>query len=208
MDDVLNEGVFDATSAQALRWLTRRHRTMVARSRCYRKTASLGSTVVGQQEYALPTGLISIDEVTVAGVTYGPGWHRDISSDAQGLLWLCGTGGVYTPEESVSGAAALTLIPAPTTAGDDVSIRGVFLPPADLSVSDDATILIPAQYDDGLVAGAMATALMRGPGDFRQDLAQGFEQAFVDTCEELRRDVSRRYRGAGGARIRVLGINA
>lgn len=42
----------------------------------------------------------------------------------------------------------------------------------------------------------------------RADLAQTFEQTFSDACEELRRQVERKYRGSGPQQIRVQGFNA
>lgn len=208
VDYVLNEGIFDATSAQALRWLTWRHRKMVVRSRCYRKTASAGTTAIGTRDYALPAGIVEIFEVQVAGVTYGKGRHEDISAQSQSLLWLWGTGGVVSPEESATGGLELALIPTPTTAGDAITVRGAFLPPADLLTADDTTLLIPADFDEALGAGGIAMGMSGGPGDYRADLAQGFESKFDTACEELRRQVDRRYRTNGPATIRIAGVNA
>jgi hypothetical protein len=207
VDDVTNEGSFDATAAQVLRALTRRHRKMVVRARCYRKTVSLGSTVVSQRDYALPTDLRGIFEVTVAGITYGDARHVDISSQFQGLLWLCGTGGVAAPEEDASGLGELALIPTPGTAGDDISVRGFFAPP-DLLTADDTTLKVPSDYDEELKAGGIAELLRGALGDFRADIAAPFDQVFQQGCEELRVDTNRKYRAPGPAQIRVVGYNA
>lgn len=205
VDDILNEGGFDATPAQALRWATRRHRKMVVRARCLRKTVtSAGPTVATQRDYALPADIRGIFEVTVAGITYGEGWHTDISAQFQNRLWLCGTGGVTAGEEDASGLGELALIPTPTAGGDEIGVRGFFAPP-DLLVADDTTLKVPSDYDDALVAGGIATGYRRLLA--RPDLAGPFEQDFSNACEELRLDTNRKY-GRGVAQIRVAGYNA
>lgn len=204
VDDILNEGGFDATPAQALRWATRRHRRLVVRARCYRKTVSIGLTVASTRDYALPTELRGIFSVTVAGVTYGDGRHSDISAEAQRRLWLCGTGGVTTDEEDANGLGELALIPTPTTGGSDIAVRGFFAPP-DLSLSDDTTLKSPSDYDDVLVAGGIGTGYRRLLA--RPDLAGPFEQEFGNGCEELRLDTKKKYRKQGPATIRVAGVN-
>lgn len=206
--EVLAEGEFDATDAQALRALTRRHRKMVVRAECYRKTVPVGPTVADVRDYALPADLRGIYSVTVGGITYGDGRHVDISSQAQGLLWLSGPGGIVAAEEDSSGLGELALIPTPSSpGGDTIDVRGFFAPP-DLDVGDDSTLKIPSDYDDALAAGAIATLMRRGTGDFRSDIAQPFESEFSDACEELRRQVKRAVHGSGPAQIRVAGYNA
>jgi len=176
------------------------------RARCFRKTVSLGSTVANQRDYALPTDLRGIFEVTVAGITYGDARHVDISSQFQGLLWLCGTGGVVAPEEDSSGLGELALIPTPGTAGDDIAVRGFFAPP-DLLTADDTTLKIPSDYDEALKEGGIAALMSGALGDFRSDLAQDHEQKFQQGCEELRVDTNRRY-SSSPAQLRVVGYNA
>lgn len=203
VDDVLLEGVFDATSAQALRWLTRRHRKMVARSRCYRYEASLGGTVAAQGEYALPAGLVEVDEVTVGGDAYGKANHVDAGRIAAGRMFILGSGGLFSGGEDTVGGQTVTLSPVPTDNDLPIVLRGSFLPP-DLQTADDSTLKIPADFTDALVSGAIATGLSRTEN--RPDLAQYHEQTFADACEELRRQVNRRYRGSGPATIRVQGL--
>ncbi len=205
VDQVLSEGQFDATQDQALRWLSVRQRQMVARSRSLRKTVSVGPTVAGQRDYALPGEVVEIQEVTVNGLTWGKGTHVDLSRGAQGYLRLSESGGIVASEETAAGGTEIALYPTPTEAGLPIEVRATFLP-ADLSVGDDATLVIPGDYVDALVSGAIATALVRLEN--RPDLAQYHEGVFSSANEELRRMVSRRYRGPGPATIRVRGINA
>lgn len=202
---VKSEASFDVTDAVALGWLNRRHRVMVRRSRCYRYTASLGSTVAGQRDYALPTGLVESYEVDVGGLAYGKAKHTDFANGAQGYVVLSGDGGIFGAEESATGDLEVALFPTPTTSGQAITIRAAWLPP-DLSMSDSTTLKIPSSYNDALIAGAVGTGLRRV--EHRPDLAQPHEQEFADACEELRREVNRRYRGSGPAQIRVVGLNA
>jgi hypothetical protein len=203
VDDVLNEGVFDVTSAQALRWLTRRHRKMVARSRCWRYETSLGGTVAAQGEYALPAGLVEIDEVTVGGDAYGKANHVDAGRVAAGRMFVLGDGGLFSGGEDNQGAGTVTLLPVPVDSGVPIVLRGAFLPP-DLQTADDSTLKVPGDFTDALVSGAIATGLSRTEN--RPDLAQYHEQVFSDACDELRRQVNRRYRGSGPATIRIQGL--
>lgn len=207
VSDVLTEGSFDADSSQALKWLNRRHRKMVARSRCYRKTTEIGPTVASQRDYAIPADVVEILEVTVAGMPAGRARHVDLALGALSYVILSGDGRVLAPEESATGAAEIGLYPSPDTAGQSIQMRAAFLPP-DLATGDDTTLKIPQDFTETLVSGAIAWGLRVAPGDFRADLAQSFEQEFNDGCEELRRQVARRYRATGPSQIRVQGVNA
>lgn len=198
------EATVDLTAAEALTRLNRAHRRFVSRARAFRKTVSIGPTVAAQSAYALPSGLVELWEVQVAGVTYGRALHTDIALDVQGWLLLDGLGGVIAPEESASGAREVSLIPAPVTGGDTVTVRGAFSP-ADLVAGGAAsTILVDDDFYDDLVECAVAPVLRRlGEGD--PDTLEAKTEARV---EEFARRVRRRYRGPGPAQIRVQGINA
>lgn len=201
---VKSEASFDVSDAAALAWLNRRHKAMVVEAKALRYTATL-TTVAGQRDYALPGDLVEIEEVTVGGMPYGRGSHADLTRGAQGYLILSGPGGVVTSEETASGAPEVALFPTPTTGGDTILVRALWAP-ADLSTSDDATLLVPARFVDGLLAGAIATGLKRQ--EYRPDLAAAFEQDYQSAVEQWRRQVARRYRGSGPTLIRVIGVNA
>lgn len=207
--NVLAEGNFDATEAQALQWLSRRQRQMCARSRCYRKKLSIGPTVSEQQDYAVPAEVVEIREVLVNGLTYGTGRHVDLAQGAQGWLWLDGLawngGGIAMRDDDAEGTRKIALFPTPTEAGLEVVLIAVCLPP-DLAVGQDTTIKVPLDFMDALVAGAIATGLRRI--ESRPDLAVPFETEFTNGCSELMMQTNRRFRGAGAAQIRVQGLNA
>lgn len=204
VDTVRSEASFDIAPDKALAWLNRRHKAMVTEARALRFTASL-TTVAGQRDYVLPGDLVEIEEVSVAGVVYGRGWHTDLAAGAQGYLVLSGTGGIVTSEETSTGAPEIALFPTPTQGGQPILVRAIWAP-SDLSTQDDSTLRVPGRFIDGLISGAIATGLKRQ--EFRPDLAQAFEDEFASAVEQWRRQVARRYRGTGPAVIRVAGINA
>ena len=204
IDQVKSEAQFDVTDAAALAWLDRRHKKMTVRARAYRKSVSIGPTVANTRDYALPSDLVEVLEVSVDGMPYGRATHTDLSYGAQGWLLLDGIGGVIASEETASGDAEVALYPTPTQAGLTVTVRGIFRP-ADLVVGQDSGIEVPDEYLDSLVSGAIATGLARQ--EYRPDLAQSFEQDFENACEEWRRQLRRRYRGSGPTPIRIQGVN-
>jgi hypothetical protein len=204
IDQVVTEAQFDVTGDAALAWLDRRHKKMVVRARAYRKSVSVGPTVSGTSDYLLPTDLVEVLEVNVGGLPYGRGTHTDLAYGAQGWLVLDGIGGIVSSEETASGGAEIALYPTPTSSGDTITVRGVFRP-SSLAVGADTTILVPDEFLDSLVSGAIATGLARQ--EYRPDLAQSFEQDYESACEEWRRQLRRRYRGAGPTPIRIRGVN-
>jgi hypothetical protein len=105
VDQVKTEAQFDVTDTAALAWLDRRHKKMVVRARALRKTVSIGPSVASQRDYALPSDLVEVLEVSVDGLPYGRATHTDLSYGAQGWLMLDGIGGVVASEET----AAVTL---------------------------------------------------------------------------------------------------
>lgn len=200
---VKSEASFDVTDAVAQAWLNRRYKQMVVRARALRYTTTI-VTVASQRDYALPSGLVEIDEVSVNGLIYGQGAHRDLANGALGYLILGGVGGLVTSEESLTGDPEIALYPTPTQAGLTIAVRGIW-EPSDLT-SGGTVSPVPVEFTDSLIAGAVATGLRRTL--HRPDLAQPHEQEFSEGCEEWRRQVARRYRGSGPVQIRVVGINA
>jgi len=208
---VLEEGQFDATNAQALRWLTVRQRQMCRRSKSYRKTLSLGPTAQGVATYALPDEVVEILMVEVGGYVYGHLRHQDPPEGAFGWVWIGGTGGLAGRQDSSAGVQQLWLYPTPDAGGATpppgatISVWAVCRPP-DLSETSPEGLVIPGEYMDALVSGAIATALLRT--EDRPDLASNHETIFLNACTELLQQSNRRYRGVGPAQIRVVGVNA
>lgn len=203
IDSVKSEAQFDVSDSAALTWLDRRHKSMVVRARALRKTASL-TTVASQRDYALPADVVEIMEVTVAGLPYGRATHTDLSYGAQGWVELTGIGGVVASEEDATGGPEIALYPTPTQSSLAILVRAVCRP-STLTVGVDSGIIVPDEFLDALISGAIATGLKRQ--EYRPDLAQSFEQEFSDASEEYRRRIARRYRGGGPAQIRIQGVN-
>jgi hypothetical protein len=201
---IVDEASFDVTSSQALVWLNRSWRTMLGRARAYRKTVSLGTTVANDATYDAPAGIVELYSVEVAGVPYGRARREDVYWDTQGRLVWTGPGetGLFYPDATAAAVSSITLIPAPTTAGQAMTGLAATYPP-DLTSDATGDTLLVAYADnryEGLIAGAMAIGYRReGNAGLRADAKTEFDQE----TEELRRDVKRRYRGPGPTQIRV-----
>lgn len=206
VDDIRQEGAFDVTEPQALRWLDRRHKAMCARGRVYRKTAEFGPTAAGQQLYGVGAGLVEAADVSVGGLPYTRGRHPDVVQDANGWLSLSGLGGLFVETASAAAANQIALIPTPSEAGLAVAVYGVFLPPS-LELDNAPGLMVDEDLVEGLLAGVFATGLSR-PSEARLDLAANYEAQFSAACEEQRRRVNRRLRGSGPSHIRVEAVNA
>lgn len=203
VDVVLNEGSFDVTEARILKWLNEAHRKLISRSTVLRKRLEVGPSVAGQANYELPDEVVQIREVLVGGRAYGTGRHSDISVGS--YLLIDGTGGVTAQDSTPGGAAQIALIPAPPEDGLSVQVYAVCRAD-DLVVGDDTTIGSPEEFDEDLIAGAIATGLAREA--MRPDLAVPFRQQHEGACTELLKQTRRRYRGPGPTQIRVEGYNS
>lgn len=206
---VTEDGQFDATETQVLRWLNERHRSMVSTCRCYRKTIDLGPTIEGQSEYELPDGLVEILQVTVGGQVWGTARHQDAASSAAGFLWLSGPGGVAGRDDDEAGVQQLQLVPGVgaggTAAGGELVVYAAMLPP-DLVSGDDSRLKVPVEYAPAIVSGAIATGNLRV--ESRSDLAAPLEQIFQTAVAALKRDTEVRFAGSATPQIRLLNVNA
>lgn len=200
--EVIAQGAFDASSADVLKWLNRRHKEMVNAARAYRKTLTVGTTVAGTSAYAVPAGVVEITDIEVAGLPWGKGRLTDIAAGTQGWLWIDSLGGLIVQSASSSGATQIVLVPAPATGGDAITAPNAAVTPPDLLIDNSVPLLIDDDLIEGLLAGVFATGLNR-PNEARPDLAGTqlglFEQAKADYA----RRVTRRLRGAGPSRIRM-----
>lgn len=204
--EIQRQGSFDATTADVLAWLNRRHKEMVNHARAYRDAVALGTTVSGTQAYALPAGIVELLEVTVAGVVWTRGRHSDIASDAGGWLTLDGLGGLVVPGANASSATVLHLIPVPTDSGQAIVAQAVVSPP-DLLLNDTVPLQIDDDSVEALLAGVFATGLSR-PGQGQQAEAAGQLALFEQGKAEFKRRVARRLRGSGPVMVRMRGVNA
>lgn len=211
---VVEDGTFDASQEQALRWLNERQRLMVARARNFRKTLSIpGGVVYGQSSYLLPPGILEILQITVGGIVYGNARHNDYAEGERGWVWLGGEGGIAGRDDDSAGAQYVRLFPVPAQGstglqpeeGAAISLYVAAQAPT-LTIDNEGTVVVPDEYLSGLISGAIATGLLRVEN--RPDLAKPHEELFDAACQELLRATNRRFRGTGPAQVRVKGINA
>ena len=207
---LLNEAAgaegFDATQAQLLLWLNRRHRDMVALSRSYRDRVDVGPTVADQEFYAV-AGVVETYNVEVNGVPFSKARRPDVYADSQGGLVWCGPSGSGFVVEDVNATnvQGFTLIPSPETAGLSINVWAAVMPP-DLVAGDAVSALkVDSDCYDALVSGVIASGLMRAQ---QASLAAPHERVYEAAVEKLRRRVKRRYNTMGPAQIRVQGITA
>lgn len=202
VDAVRVEGNFDIDEPRALRWLSDAHRRMCTRATCIRRRVQLGPSVKEQAAYAVPAQVVQILEVLVGGQKYDMGRHSDISVGQ--YLWIDGPG-VTAEDATEAGASQLSLVPVPSEDGLSIEVFAVCRASA-LLVADDTTLGVPAEFDQDVVAGAIAIGLAREA--MRPDLAQSFQAQFDSACTELLKSTRRRFRGSGPTQIRVQGYNA
>jgi hypothetical protein len=199
---VIEDGEFDATPAQALRWLSSRQKKMTARTACYCKTLSLGNTVAGQDTYSLPAEIVRVLQVTVGTFPLTQARHDDFAKLAAHWEILLGEGGIVGREDSAGGAAQLRIAPTPGDALSSIAVYAAMLSPG-LVIGDDATLVIPADYYDALISGAIATGSERT--EARYDIAAQAEGKFDAACQELAAATTRRFRPVGQQKARVSG---
>ena len=202
--DIREEGSFDCTEAQALRWLNRRHRQMCAIAECFRKRYVVPSgTVADQAEYTWPADLIRPLEVAVGGQVYEKAVHTDIRGVANGTVLVTGPGLLFAETASTAGVKQVSLIPAPSVAGDAIVIYGAFRP-LTLLMDNSVPLQIDDEAEEALLAGVYSTALAR-PNEARADLAASHEAIFQAGAQELRMRTKHRFQTPGPAQIRLVG---
>jgi hypothetical protein len=204
--EILAQGSFDLSQAEALAILNRRHKQMCARSRCRRdgRAATRDAAVGAAASYAAPAGLLDMTQMLVASVEYRKAKRQDIEAMVAGTLPLSGTGGVFVDYADLAHPVQWLVYPDPTPTA--VTVYGTYDPP-DLLIDNSVAFAVDADMVEGLMAGVFSTALSR-PGEARPDLAGLQEQLFMAACEELRGRVARRNRGGGPAQIRLSGLLA
>lgn len=206
VDNVLTEGRFDATPAQALNWINRKWRLMVSEARAYRKVVSVGTTSAGVSFY--PFSPIEAYSFEVAGVPYGKALRRDVYENLQGRLIWTGDGGLIVSDADDTGARGITLIPTPSEDGLAVTSFAAVMP-ADLTLDTDGDALLAAvlegDFHDELVAGALGTAMKRFEGE-RVAEADSYDAEFLRGVDRLRLRTRRRFRGAGPTQIRLARV--
>lgn len=200
---------FDVDEALAKAWVNERHRLMVAMSQWRTSTRSLGTTVAGTKDYALPADVVDIRRIrTLDGTTVVSQYDRASTDqmwdldDATSGVTTWGSGGLFSEDSDSDGASFIRLYPTPDTAGYTIQAMQA-LQPADLTADGD-TPLIPLDLHRHLLDGCRADGYAEN--DDRTDLADYYEQRFSEGVELLRRRKNTRV-GSGPQRVRALGVN-
>lgn len=202
--EIVDQVGFDVTEDNVLVWLDRRHKTMVRRARVRRALVDVGPTVAGQAFYVVD--VVELLDLKVAGVPYTKALRSDVYANQQGQLCWTGkgtTGLIVEDVDPTTGDGGLTFIPTPTTSGDEIVAYAAI--GAD-TLTLASPLLVGEEYHDALIEGASATGYAR---DSEQtNVADRNETRFDNKCEELRREIDKRYRGSGAQQIRIVGVNA
>lgn len=221
VNDILDEGAFDATDVQALRWLDRRHKQMCGRAQVYVADRAISLFSGAPDNYVtaqVPEGLVEAYKVEVfptstsSSIIYTRARTADLPAIRAGTLTLSGPGGVFVPTPGAEPLALderyLALYPKFDIPVFTSSVTGAYVPP-DLTATPSAEGILRIDDDavEGLLAGVFATALSR-PNEGRLDLAATYEAQFAAACEELRLRQRRRLRGTGPGQIRLVGFDA
>jgi hypothetical protein len=211
VSEILAQGSFDSTSAEALAILNRRHKQMSNRARAYRVQQAMTRADADVAVYASATGLVepltiqAIEDTTGdpgAVTIYTPAARRHVPAMLTGTLVLSSSdGGVFA---EYGGPTSWLLYPDPDDL--DVYAYGVYSPP-DLLIDNSVPFRVSDDAIEGLMAGVFATMLAR-PGEAREDLAAAQEARFSAACQEERERVNKRARGPGPAQIGLQGTNA
>jgi len=189
VEEVQDIVVSGTTDAIVSRWLNRRYRTMVAKSRWRTAEEEVATTVADQTDYNLDTnfevyevlGIKVVDATDATEAQYQPTSTRQGWGITDNSLVLEPGAKLFRPGYDTNGTVKqVGLIPTPDTTGD--SIVGLLsLYPA--SVSGSNNLIIPDEFVTPLVRGIAADVMALD--DEQQTEAGGHEAAFQSAIMEL-----------------------
>lgn len=201
--DVLVEQ-FDTDIPTASRIANARIRRLVTRAKWRLSHSTLATTVVGQNDYALPATVADVDMVWVAGDAYHRASREEITALHNDDAELSGASGAYALDEydATPGVKYLVLWPTPDTAGEPIVVFGARF--ATSATYGAATALpIPEDVESYLLSGCRADCYRQI--EDRADLAPPEEAEFEQGVSELRR--LRIELGGQAGRVRVEGYD-
>lgn len=198
-DDIVDRCVeqFDVTQAKAVAWTNERHARMCAEAQFRMAKKSIGTTVAGQSNYALPAEVVDLariridysdDPVLYDRVGIEQLWELDTLPGAR----LTGVGGVFAEDYQADGTVEVRLYPAPDEAG--LAITGLqVIQPATLSYGSGSALVVPTDLQPYLLDGVLADGYTQA--DENLDRAAYHEQRFAEGTERLRRRKNTRLGG-------------
>lgn len=200
--NVISQSGTDASRATVLSLLNEVYARQVVESRWLLETVSLGNTVAGTSDYSLADTIIDILALKVGATQFDTATTEQMWDLQGGNAFLSRSAGVWALTYSSTGGVSVTLFPTPGTSGDAISV----LVPAtatDLTDSGSVSPVTPADTHGSLIDGTTALILLRI--DERPDLAQVFEQRYLEATERLRR--RKNSRGGGPVTAQIEGIH-
>lgn len=193
----------NVTDATILSWLNARYRTFVSQTKWLKQVIELGPTVVSTRTYAIPDTVAEIRALELGS----EGEALRVNVEGMWALraktaWLSGPEvTAYAPSFDAAGAQSVEIYPTPTTAGVTISALVAALPSA-LTTSPDLTPVIPIDFHEAIVSGAIAMGYLRT--DARADLAAPYETEFTQAIALLKRRATARV-GQGPVRFPIAG---
>ena len=210
---VQQQGGFDpgssATSpAVILSWLNARYFELMAESAYSQGIREFGPTVAGQAEYLLPESVIRVKSLRVDGSRpWIPLKLEDVwDLEAGAAQFTLGAVGGFSEsfaevDSSGQGFCRVTLFPVPEESG--LTIKALcILRPIPLDVSNNVAPVLPDDFHEYVVEGAIAMGLRRD--DEREDGAAPYEARFKEAIQRLAARQRKRV-GRGPIQARVAG---
>ena len=207
------QGGFDSSSsatsdAVILSWLNARYSELSVESAYSQGTREFGPTVAGQADYVLPERVVRVKSLRVNGSRpWIPLKLEDIWDLEAGAAQFSmgGVGGFaenYAEvDSSGQGFPRVTLWPVPDTAGQTIKALCI-LQPIPLDVSNNVAPVLPDDFHEYVVEGAIAIGLRRD--DEREDGAAPYEARFKEAIQRLAARQRKRV-GRGPIQARVSG---
>lgn len=180
---VRDQGGFDtsstgSTAAEIKSWVNEAYKRMVVRSKWRKAQIQLALTVAGEDTYAVPELVEDIiDGLEIDGEAIE--WESDYADD---------------------GTAQIVLGSAPDTTGTPITALCALAPPP--LVSDTDVPIVPGDFHDALVDGAIGTGMRRVEERIQE--ADSYDARFLDETEKLRRRGNMRLK-SGPAILQVEG---
>lgn len=180
---VRDQGGFDSsstgsTAAEIKSWINEAYKRMVVRARWRKAQVQLAVTVAGQDTYAVPD--------TVEDIIEG------LEIDGEPVAWES----AYADD----GTAEIVLGTVPETAGVSITALAALSPPP--LVADADVPIVPGDFHDAIVDGAIATGLRRVEERIAE--ADSYEGRYLSEIEGLRRRGNMRL-NTGPVTLQVAG---
>jgi hypothetical protein len=206
---VRTQGGFDTSTsniavADVQGWIQERYKALVAESRWRKAEITIGTAVSGDPTYLLPTTVVDLEGLAIAGVPYDPVGVDQLWRLRNNQLALeRGSNGVFGLEPLADGTQQVSLYPTPGSDQNGQAIIGLAALFPDPLVSG-ASPIVPDDSHEALVWGAIATGL--ATIEERLDSAGYFETQFATAIEKLKRRTNSRV-NTGPTQILIKGFH-